>query len=252
MRIVYAVPGPMSKTALGAKEVRRRQAILREWAPAGVEVTVRDVPSGPASIESAYEEYLSVEQTARLVVDLEADGVDAVILGCFGDPGLDALYELTERTVVVGPGEASAHVAAMLGQRFGVVTVADGVVNPIRHLVARAGLASSLAGVGVVDVPVLELGEDRDSSAQRAADAARTLVERHGADVIVLGCMSMAFLDLGVDIEAKVGVPVVNPVKAALALAHGRAHFGFRHSKLAYPTPRKLAAGTPLDGLVVS
>jgi allantoin racemase len=251
MRIVYAVPGPMSKTELGAAEVRRRESILRDWAPPGVDVTVCEVPSGPASIESAYEEYVSVEQTGRLVVDLEDAGVDAIVLGCFGDPGLDALYELTSRAVVVGPGEASAHIAVMLGQRFGVVTVADGVVNPIRHLVARTGLASSLAGISVVDTPVLELADDREVSADRAAEAARTLVDRHSADVIVLGCMSMAFLDLGEDIEARIGVPVVNPVKAALAIAHGRAHFGLRHSKLAYPTPRKITTGTALTGLVV-
>ncbi|MEV5301464.1 aspartate/glutamate racemase family protein [Amycolatopsis methanolica] len=251
MRIVYVVPGPMSRTALGGAEVQRRQEILRRWAPEGAEVTVQDVPSGPASIESAYEEYVSVEQTARLVTRLEADGADAIILGCYGDPGLDALCELTERAILVGPGAASAHLATMLGHRFGVVTVADGVVHPIRRLVADAGLTGSLAGIAVVDVPVLELGTDREASALRAAEAGRTLVDRDGADVLVLGCMSMAFLELDADLQAKLGVPVVNPVKAALAIAHARAQFGWRHSKTAYPTPRKLAAGATLGDLVV-
>ncbi|MDA3630628.1 aspartate/glutamate racemase family protein [Saccharopolyspora sp. WRP15-2] len=251
MRIVYAVPGPMSKTALGSAELRRRQELLQRWAPEGVEVTVQNVLSGPASIESAYEEHVSVEQTARLVTRLEAEGADAIILGCYGDPGLDALCELTERAVVVGPGAASAHLAAMLGHRFGIVTVADGVVHPLRRLVADAGLAGSLAGIAVVDVPVLELGTDREASALRAADAGRRLIERDGADVLVLGCMSMAFLELDADLRAKLGVPVLNPVKAALAIAHARALFGWRHSKTAYPTPRKLAAGATLDDLVV-
>lgn len=115
---------------------------------------MRDVPSGPASIESAYEEHVSVEQTARLVTRLGAEGADALILGCYGDPGLDALCELTERAVVVGPGAASAHLAAMLGHRFGIVTVAEGVVHPLRRLVADAGLAGLLAGIAVVGVPV--------------------------------------------------------------------------------------------------
>ena len=161
MKISYVIPGPMSQGPLGPREVARRQDILRGWAAPGVEVSVRECPQGPASIESAYEEYLSVAGLAAVLTELEEQQqADAAIVGCFGDPGLDALYEVTSSLPVVGPGEASMHFACMLGRAFGIITVADGVVGPIERMAAHAGLDGRLAGVAVVNTPVLALGEN--------------------------------------------------------------------------------------------
>jgi allantoin racemase len=249
MRLAYVLPGPLSLGhPAGKAELERRQDILQSWAAPGTVVVVREAAEGPPSIESAYEEYLSLAQTAGILRGLQDDGFDAAVIGCFGDPCLDALYEVTEGLVVVGPGDASFHLAAMLGERFGVVTVDDGIVGPIRRQVAGSGLAGRLAGVAVVKTPVLEMSGDVDELVARACAGAGELVAQ-GADTVVLGCMSMAFLDLGPRIEAELGVPVVNPVQAALLIAEGRARFGLRHSKRAYPLPRKLAAGASLPEL---
>jgi allantoin racemase len=243
VRIVYVVPGPMSRTKLGAEEVARRGRRLRAWAAAGVEVDIRDVPRGPASIESAYEEYLAVPATAEAMLAAEADGYDAAILGCFGDPGIDGLRELLTRMVVVAPGEAAAHLAAMLGESFGIITVTQSIVHPLRHLMARVGLAGRLAGVAVVETPVLELADDPAATLERVVAAGRALIERQGADTLVLGCMTMAFLGIAPQVESALGVPVVNPPLAALKLAEALVGAGLRHSKRAYPLPPKLAAG---------
>lgn len=252
MRVLYAVPGPMSRTPLGRQELDRRAKLLQEWALPGTETEVWDAERGPASIESAYEEYLSVPAAAELVVRAEREGFDATVLGCLGDPGLDALREVSVAMPVVGPGEASCHLATMVGERFGIVTIAQGVVNPLRHLVARAGLTERLAGIAVIDVPVLELADDRADTVARVAEASRELVARQGADALVLGCMSMAFLDLAGEIGAAVGVPVVNPAKAALHVAETLVGCGLSHSKAAYPVPAKLASGSvDLPGLSV-
>ena len=205
MRILYVIPGPMSRTELGPAEVTRRGEVLRSWAAPGTAVEIRDVASGPASIESAYEEHLTVPATAEAMLEAERDGFDAGLLGCFGDPGADALRELLQRMPVVAPGEAAFHVAAMLGERFGIVTVASSVVRPLRQLVARAGLSERLVGLAVVETPVLELGRDPARTLQRMAAAGRELVEQRGADTLVLGCMSMAFLDVTAELEGELG-----------------------------------------------
>jgi allantoin racemase len=49
--------------------------------------------------------------------------------------------------------------------------------------------------------------------------------------------MSMAFMDVTPDLKARLGVPVVNPAKAALKLADVLIGAGLRHSKRAYPVP---------------
>jgi allantoin racemase len=241
-RILYAIPGALSKTDLGAAEVNRRSKILQSWAAPDVQAEARDVPRGPASIESAYEEYLSVPPTAELLASAEQDGFSAAVLGCFGDPGLDALREITTTLPIVGPGEAAFHLASMLGDRFGIVTVTDGVVGPLRHLVARSGLAGRLAGIAVTGIPVLELTGDRDAALEAARERGRELLDA-GADVLVLGCMSMAFLDVTQTLEHDLGVPVVNPARAALHTAEMIARSGLMHSKRAFPTPAKLASG---------
>ena len=83
----------MSKTSMGKTEMTRRENLLNRWAFEGTTVKVVDVPNGPASIESAYEEALCVPATVELIAQCEAEGYDACIIGCFGDPGLEAARE---------------------------------------------------------------------------------------------------------------------------------------------------------------
>jgi allantoin racemase len=254
MRIIYIIPGPMSRTALGSAEVERRGTRLKSWAAPGTSVDIRDVERGPASIESAYEEYLSIPSAAEAMLEAEEQGYDAAVLGCFGDPGADAMRELLTRMVIVAPGEAACHLAAMVGEAFGIVTVTSSIVHPLRHLVTRVGLKDKLAGIAVVETPVLELARDRDATLERMAEAGRRLMEINGADCLVLGCMSMSFLDATPQLEARLGVPVVNPAKGALKLAEALVGSGLRHSKRAYPLPPKMAAGKVLQasGLFIS
>jgi allantoin racemase len=52
--------------------------------------------------------------------------------------------------------------------------------------------------------------------------------------------MSMAFLDVTGELQERIGVPVVNPVIAALKTAEMVALMGLSHSKTAYPAPPKM------------
>ncbi|HXF82490.1 MAG TPA: aspartate/glutamate racemase family protein [bacterium] len=243
MRLLYILPGSLSQTELGLREIDRRLGILRRLAAPGVQVEITDVPEGPSSIESAYEEYLAVPGTLRKVQEAERAGVDAAIVGCFGDPGVDAARELTEM-LVIGPAEASMLFACALGHRFAVITVLESVVAPLRHLARRVGVAEKLAAVRAVDIPVLELGRDRARSVARMAALGQRAVAEDGADVLVLGCMSMGFLEAHAEIAAAAGVPVVNPVYAAVRMAEALHGAGLRHSKRAYPLPPKLRSVT--------
>ena len=111
MKVVYVLPGPMSRTAEGKAEMERRLSVLRAYAAPDTQVDIVDVDEGPASIESLYEEYLSIPNTVEKMIEAEKAGYDAAILGCYGDPGLDAAREVTKEMVVVGPGEAGVMAA---------------------------------------------------------------------------------------------------------------------------------------------
>jgi len=250
-RIAYLVPGPMHLTELGSTELKRREEKLREWAHPGTEVCVRAVPAGPASIESMYEEYLSIPATARLLTEVSAEGYDAGIIGCFGDPGLDGLREISDM-LVVGPASASIALATTLGHRFSIVTVTASIVPGLRRLAWEAGAADALASVRFIETSVLDVNKDHQAALRRMLDQGRMAVETDGADVLVLGCMSMGFADVAEQMSAELGVPVINPSRASLHMTEATVAQGLSHSRRAYMTPPKIMAGAALSDLYLS
>ena len=244
MHITYFIPGPLSQGPMGPGELERRRLHMERIAAPGTTVSVRESRGGPASIESAAEEYLSVPGLLEAVPVLQAGGTDAIIVGCFGDPGLSAARELA-RVPVVGPGQASAHLAAQLGGRFAVLTVVEQVVPAIRRQMRGHGVEGFLTEVVAVDVPVLELRSRRREVVAALGAAGRGAVGG-GADVLVLGCMTMGFLDAARELQQELGVPVVNPVVAALKLAETMVAAGVAPSARAYPAPRKQLDAVPV------
>lgn len=237
MRILYQLTSPMDKT-VGSHEVERRRKLLQAHAAAGTEVLVEPTAKGPAAIESAHDAALIIPELIRLGPLAEQRGHDALIIGCFGDPGLDALRELLT-IPVVGPGAASLHVAAQLGTRISVLTPTGRGYGRVAARLRGLGLASLLASVRGIDLSVMDLARQTPGALDKAAVAARLAVQQDGADVLVLGCMSMAFLpDICAELSARVLVPVVNPVLAALKTAEALAGMQLTHSKLAWPPPK--------------
>jgi allantoin racemase len=213
---------------------------LQAFLSPGVVLESRQETSGPASIESMWEEYLSVPGTMELALELEREGFDAIIPGCFGDPGLDGIREIVN-IPVIGPGQAGMTVAAMLGHKFSIISVVENIVRPLENLALLNGLSSKLASVRQIGIPVLELNSDPDFTYSRAITVCREAIEKDRADVLVMGCGTLSFRSE--ELAAELGVPVVNPLRAALRMAELCVSSGLSHSKRSYPTPRKIAEG---------
>lgn len=241
MRIVYLIPGPMGRTPEGRAEVQRRGDLLREYAGAGTETGIVDVEQGPASIESMYEEYLSIPAGVERALELERDGWDAIILGCYGDPGLDAYRELVS-VPVIGPGEATALMAASLGHRFSIITITDSVIAPTERQIRSVGIGEKLASVRVVGIPVLELHHDRNRTIEAVIEQGRRAMDEDRADTLILGCMSMAFLEIAEAVAPELGIPVLNSARVSLKYAEALVGAGLTHSRRAYMVPPKLAS----------
>jgi allantoin racemase len=92
-------------------------------AATGTVITAVNPDMGPASIESHYDEALSVPGLLAEIARAQADepAADGFVIACFGDPGLDAARELADGPVV-GIAEAAMHAASFLGRGFSVVT----------------------------------------------------------------------------------------------------------------------------------
>jgi allantoin racemase len=196
---------------------------------------------GPASIESHYEEALAVPGLLEQIALGEQDGVDAYVVACFGDPGVDAARELASGPVI-GIAEAGFHAAAMLGRRFGVVTTLARTTGRAHELAERHGFASLLTEVRACEVAVLDLDDPASGARDLVIEECRAVVAR-GADAVVLGCAGMA--DFCAEVSRAVGAPVVDGVAAATVLAESLVRLGLstgKHGEYAAP-PRKPVIG---------
>ena len=217
-----------------------RTEALQAFLSPGVALETRTPEGGPESIESMWEEYLSVPPLMEMAVELEREGFDALIPGCFGDPGLDGLRELVS-IPVVGIGAAGMYTAATLGHKFGIISPLDADIPAMENLAHHYRLMDKLASVRGLNIPVLDLNADRDATFNRAVEVGRAMIEDDRADVLVTGCGTLSFR--AEELQQALGVPVVNPLRSALLMAELLVSSGLSHSKRTWPTPRKIAEG---------
>jgi allantoin racemase len=237
----------MTRREAGAAELARRRATVQRVAGPGWTMDAWDVVGGPASIESAYEEYQSIQGGVDRAVEAERAGFNGIILGCFGDPGIDAYREMVN-VPVIGPGEASMLFAASLGHRFSIVTVLDSLDHLLRRLAWEVGVDRKLVSVRSIDIPVLELGGDPEETFTRMVKQGELARDQDHADVIIMGCMTMAFQDRQHELARVLGIPVINPVYAAVKMMQAQCDLGLRHSRRAYQVPPKLAKQAAATG----
>lgn len=243
MKLLYLIPGRMCDGVLGAAEMERRRRILQDCAFPGTVVDASDTENGPASIESICEEYESIPGTVERAVRAQKEGYDGIILGCYADPGIDALREMLT-IPVAGPFESSCFTALTLGHRFSIVTVTPDMCPVLEdEFVLKGGASRRMASVRAIDVDVLEVGSHPEILRERMFAAVERCIREDGADTVVLGCISLAFAGMDREIEERFGIPCVNPILTALKQCESMVHMNLRHSKRAYALPRKLRKG---------
>ena len=98
-----------------------------------------------------------------------------------------------------------------------------------RHLryVAALGVTERLAAELPVGIPVVELSDEKKTFG-RMVEVGKTLRHQHGADVVVMGCAGMARYRK--PLQDEIGVPVVEPTQAAVAMAIGRVRLNWAGS----------------------
>ncbi len=83
---------------------------------------------------------------------------------------------------------------------------------------------------------VVEMAEQPEKVKEVGIRAAKDLID-DGAEVIIMGCASMA--GYSEDIEKELGVPVIDPTSVAFKMVEGLTDLGLRHAKIGlYSTPK--------------
>ncbi|MFD6168380.1 aspartate/glutamate racemase family protein [Streptomyces coeruleorubidus] len=186
----------------------------RAAAGPGTAVTGLTPAWGPESAEGWLDSYLSAAAVLDTLRTYDGPPYDAVVLAGFGEHGREGVRELVG-VPVVDITEAAAHLACLLGRRYGVVTTLARSVGQIEDSLETAGVARNCAAIVGTGLNVLDLGDDERTETAFLAAAERACAA--GAEVLVLGCAGMTGLQRVVG--EKLGLPVVDGVAAAVKLA---------------------------------
>lgn len=217
------IVNPNSTASMTAKiETAARSVALPE-----TEIIATNPSDGPASIQGYYDEAMSL--AGMLGIIKSAPDVDAVIIACFDDTGLDAARCVTDRPVI-GIGEAAYHMASMLSNKFSVVTTLARSVPALEHNLIRYGLMARCARVRSSEVPVLDLENPNGKAVAQISEEIRLSIVEDRAEAIVLGCAGMT--DMAQSLSEEHGLPVLDGVVCAVSLCESMVRLNLRTSRL--------------------
>lgn len=172
---------------------------------------------GPPGIESQRDADGVVAPLMKLMREREAQ-YDAFVIACYSDPGIHSLREMTKKPVL-GIAECGLMTAMTLGQRIGVIAILQKSIPRHLRYMATMGISGRLAAELPLDMGVVALSQE-SKTLSRLVEVGTELRERHGADVVVLGCAGMAAYRAR--LEQAIKLPVVDPAQAAVSMAIGR------------------------------
>jgi allantoin racemase len=181
----------------------------------GTELVAVTGDFGPRVIGSRAENALAHHGVLELVAR-HAEGCDAVILGVSLDTALWACRELLA-VPVIGMTEAGLLAGATVATRIGVLTFGARMRPLYRELVDSYGFGSRVAGVEAIDVTPQQTFETPEAVRAAVIAGARRLVERDGAEAVVLAGAAMASMAQAV--QSALDVPLLDGVGCAVALA---------------------------------
>ena len=139
---------------------------------------------------------------------------DAIILACFGDPGLGALQDIAG-VPVFGLAETAARAANETQRPFSIVTGGQRWVPMLTEYLTGLGLAKHLASIRVIESTGSQVLADPKGNMERLAQACGLAAENDGAERVILG--GAGLIGLAEQIAARVPVPLIDCLEPAIA-----------------------------------
>ena len=170
---------------------------------------------GPRFIETEEHERSAVPDLFRVVREGEKQGYDAIIVNCFGNPGLEESKRLVN-VPVIGAGQSSFLKVKAGKKRFSVLTTVQEAVAGVKRNAVKYGVEELLASVRPVGMHVVELLQTERLRKALIGEGKKALVNDNAA-IIVLGCTGMA--GNAEWLSKRLDVPVIDPTRAAMEMA---------------------------------
>ena len=229
MKLLWIVP----ILDMDERELAQRSEAFGRFLYPGTELVVRGVKKGTPSIESLLDEAYIALPVLEEVLKGQEEGFDACIIGCAGDAGV-AVCKESLRIPVVGPAEAAISVFRLIGKKALILTTI-----PTRIASIEDRFAAYLPRHRFVIYPSnLALDEIRQNMSHTVAVLSGLIteaVERERVDCAILACAGMR--GMADQLQEETGVPVIDPIAAALQMAQVLVTLGKAQSRRAYPFP---------------
>ncbi len=179
----------------------------------GPEIVCVSLTQGPFGIESQADIEF-VKLPLRNMVSERKD-IEAFVIACYSDPGLQVCREATDRPVF-GIQECAVLAAMAQGDRFGVIALQELSIR--RHLIylRQMGVMGRFAKERAVNLSVEECASGAKTF-DKLYTVAQQLRDEDKADTVILGCAGMA--SHRSSLESRIGIPVIDPVEAAVSMA---------------------------------
>ncbi len=230
---------PTACTGKLSGELARREKILRAIAAHGTRIDIFGLEKNPAkshlyTSESAYDAAISTPEDIKCALEAEKAGYEAVIIACGADPGVNPIREVL-RIPVIPPGSAAKHFCSMLGHRFSVLTT--GKRDPVSTEIHERDGLLRFVSIHPIGLTVPEVRSKPKEAYKAMVREGKRAVREYGACAVTYGCMSMGFLMVDDKLTKAIGVPAINPVRAAVGMAEMFIDLGITHSKESFPVP---------------
>ena len=209
-RIVVVNPNSNEAVTRGLDEALRPLAFAE-----GPEIVCTTLAEGPYGIETQAD-VESVAMPLRRLIQSD-NGADAFVIACYSDPGLHVCREGTDRPVF-GIAESGVLTALARAETFGVIAIKQRSIRRHVRYLRQMGLTERLAGERPLEMSVAETASG-EGTLDRLIAVGRELRDEDGAGAIVMGCAGMARHRRA--LEKALGVPVIDPTQAAVAMALG-------------------------------
>lgn len=170
--------------------------------------------SGPFGIESQADSDSVVMPMLELIKS--RPDADAFVIACYSDPGIDAAKSVSP-VPVFGIQEAGTTTAMCRADLFGVIAIGAPSILRHRKYMRRMGVLERLAGERALNMSVDETARGANTY-KRLTEVGQDLIA-DGAGCLILGCAGMAKHRAA--LEQDLGVPVIDPTQAAVAMALG-------------------------------
>ncbi|MBV9430419.1 MAG: aspartate/glutamate racemase family protein [Hyphomicrobiales bacterium] len=181
----------------------------------GPRIACSTLAQGPFGIETQADADEVVTPLRRLVEKDNASS--AFVIACYSDPGLHSCREASSRPVF-GIAECAVLTALARAERFGVIAISARSIRRHLRYLRQMGLTQRFAGERPLGMSVAETASG-EGTLVRMIEVGEKLRDHDGADAVVMGCAGMARHRR--PLEDALGVPVIDPTQAAVAMAIG-------------------------------